>query len=95
MEEFHKHILLLLSIPIYAILIPLELAISHFHELKFYGWKETLMNIYLNLVNAGALLLLRGVALFVLIFFSQYALPIEWNPVMYWAALFLCEDALF
>jgi sterol desaturase/sphingolipid hydroxylase (fatty acid hydroxylase superfamily) len=95
MDEFHKQILVLFSIPIYAIFIPLELALSHFHDWKYYSWKETLVNIYLNLVNAGVDLLLRGVALFVLIFFSQFALPVDWNPYAYWLMLFLCEDALF
>jgi sterol desaturase/sphingolipid hydroxylase (fatty acid hydroxylase superfamily) len=69
--------------------------LSHFHEWKFYSWKETLTNIYLNLVNAGVDLLLRGVALFVLLFFSQYHFNIQWHPVVYWAALFLCEDLMF
>ena len=95
MDEFHKQILLLFSLPIYALLIPLEICLSHFHGRKFYSWKETLVNIYLNVVNAGVDLLLRGVALFVLIFFSQYALPIHWNPIAYWIVLFLCEDFLF
>ncbi len=53
------------------------------------------MNVYLNLLNAGIDLLLRAFALAVLIFFSHYALPIHWNPIVYWIALFLCEDFLF
>lgn len=95
MDQLHKTILLLFSVPIYAILIPLELVLSHFHAWKFYSWKETLINIYLNLVSAGIDLLLRGVALGVLIFFGQYKLNIHWNPIMYWFVLFLCEDFLF
>jgi sterol desaturase/sphingolipid hydroxylase (fatty acid hydroxylase superfamily) len=95
MDEFHKQLLLLLSIPIYAIFIPLELLLSHVRGWKYYSWKETLVNIYLNVVNAGVDLLLRGLALFVLIFFSTYALNIEWHPVLYWVTLFLCEDLLF
>lgn len=95
MDELHKQILLLFSIPIYAILIPLELLLSHFHSWKFYSWKETAVNVYLNLVSAGIDLLLRGVALAVLLFFFQFKLNITWNPVIYWVALFLCEDLLF
>lgn len=53
------------------------------------------MNVYLNLLNFGVDLLLRGVALFVLIFFSQYHLPIHWSPLWYWIFLFLLEDFLF
>src|SRR6185312_14872105 len=95
MDQLHKHILLLFSIPIYAILIPLEIVLSHFHEWKFYSWKETLINIYLNLVNVGVDLLLRGIALAVLIFFFQYHLSISWNPIVYWIVLFISEDRFF
>lgn len=95
MDEFHKQLLLLFSIPIYGLFIPLEWILSHMQGRRYYTLKETLVNIYLNLVNAGVDLLLRGVALFVLIFFSQYAFPIDWHPLAYWLMLFLCEDLLF
>lgn len=95
MKELHRHILILFSIPIYALLIPLEILMSHFHHWKFYSWKETLVNIYLNVTNAMIDLALRGVALGVLLFFAPYHLPIQWNPVVYWVLLFLFEDVLF
>lgn len=95
MQEWHKQILLIFSIPIYAILIPLEILLSNYRQSKHYGWKETAMNVYLNLVNVGVDLLLRGVALWILIFFSQYKLVTDWHPVLYWGLLFLCEDFLF
>jgi sterol desaturase/sphingolipid hydroxylase (fatty acid hydroxylase superfamily) len=95
MDQLHNQILLLLSIPIYAILIPLEILLSNFHQWKFYSFKETVMNIYLNLTNAGIDLILRGLALGVLVFFSQFHLNIVWHPVAYWIFLFLLEDMLF
>ncbi|MCD6063253.1 MAG: fatty acid hydroxylase [Flavipsychrobacter sp.] len=95
MDQLHQQILLLFSIPIYAVLIPLEIFLSHFHHWKFYSWKETLVNIYMNAASAGVDLLLRGVALAVLMFFSQYQLHIQWNPIVYWVLLFLCEDIMF
>lgn len=95
MSELHKQILLILSIPIYAILIPLELVLSHFRHWRFYSWKETMMNIYLNLVNTGIDLLLRGFALLVLIFFSKYGIVNSWNPIIYWILLLISEDVLF
>ena len=60
MDELHRHILLLFSIPIYAFFIPLEIVLSNFHSWKFYSLKETLVNVYLNITNAGIDLLLRG-----------------------------------
>jgi sterol desaturase/sphingolipid hydroxylase (fatty acid hydroxylase superfamily) len=95
MNEYYEHIIHLFSIPIYGILIPLELVLSHFYGWKFYSWKETLLNVYLNLLNVGVDLLLRGLALGVLIFFASYSIDLHLSPVIYWIALFLCEDILF
>lgn len=95
MDQLQKTIILLFSVPIYAVLIPLELVLSHFHAWRFYSWKETAINVYLNLCSAGIDLLLRGVALAVLLFFFQFKLDITWNPIAYWIMLFLCEDFLF
>lgn len=95
MEEFQQQICLLFSLPIYLFLIPLEIVLSHFNSWHFYSWKETIMNVYMNLANAGIDLLLRGFALWVLIWFSGFSLPVDWNPVAYWILLFLCEDFMF
>ena len=95
MDRYHQQLLLLVSLPIYAVLIPLEILLSNFRHTQYYSWKETLTNVYLNLLNAGIDLLLRGVALAVLLFFAQYHLRIQWHPVVYWVVLFLGEDFLF
>jgi len=95
MDQLQRHILLLFSIPIYAVLIPLEIIISNFHGWKFYSLKETLVNIYLNVTNAAIDLLLRGVAFGVLLFFYQFHFQMHWHPFVYWTLLFLCEDVLF
>ena len=96
MDEIQQKVLMLFSIPIYGILIPLEIILSNFHRLRFYSFKETLMNLYLNLVNAGIDLVLRiFVALNVLSFFFQHHVSLGLNPVVYWAVLILSEDFLF
>ncbi|MBS1644311.1 MAG: sterol desaturase family protein [Bacteroidetes bacterium] len=95
MNGYYQHILLLVSIPIYGIIIPIEILLSHFYGWKFYSWRQTAINFYLNLLNAGIDILLRGVALAVLIFFSQYALANTLSPVFYWLFLFLMEDLFF
>ncbi|XZF15379.1 sterol desaturase family protein [Chitinophagaceae bacterium MMS25-I14] len=95
MDQLHQHILLLFSIPIYAIIIPLEVILSHVHSWKFYSLKETLINFYLTFANAGVDFLLRGVGFAVLLFFYQFHPSFHWNPFVYWALLFLAEDALF
>ena len=91
-----NNILLLLSIPIYAIIIPLEIILSNFKHRKFYTWRETLMNLYLNAVNTGVDLALRVlIGLTVLNFFYRYHIVIEWNPIIYWILLLFTEDFLF
>lgn len=96
MDQLHKQILLLFSIPIYAIIIPLEIVLSNFRRYRFYSWKETLMNIYLNLLNSGIDLLLRTfIGLALLTFLYGYHVNIAWNPILYWAVLLAGEDFLF
>jgi sterol desaturase/sphingolipid hydroxylase (fatty acid hydroxylase superfamily) len=96
MDQLQKQILLLFSIPIYAIIIPIEILLSNFNNRKFYSWKETAMNVYLNLLNSGIDILLRVfIGLVVLNFFFRYHLSIHWNPIVYWVILILGEDLLF
>jgi sterol desaturase/sphingolipid hydroxylase (fatty acid hydroxylase superfamily) len=96
MDQLYKQILLLFSIPIYAIIIPLELLLSNFNNRKFYTWKETMVNIYLNLLNSGIDLILRlFIGFAVLNFFFQYHVSINWNPIVYWIVLLFAEDLLF
>ncbi len=94
--DLQQKILVLFSIPIYAVIIPLEILLSNFKRLNFYSWKETAVNVYLNLLAAGIDLLLRLlVGLTILNFFSNYSLPIIWNPIIYWIVLLFAEDLLF
>ena len=95
MNEYYTHLIHLLSIPIYGIIIPLEIVLSHMQGWKFYSWKQTILNVYLNLLNIGFDLLLRGVALGVLVFVAQAAVNNTLSPLFYWLLLFLCEDLLF
>jgi len=96
MNDLQERICLLFSIPTYAVLIPLEIVLSNFSRLRFYTWKETAVNVYLNLLNAGIDLLLRlVVGLTFLTWFYQYHVAISWHPVVYWGALLVGEDVLF
>jgi len=96
MDKLYNDIVFWFSVPIYAIIIPLEILLSNFNHQQFYSWKETLVNIYMNLLNAGIDTVLRFFIAFALLsFFYQYHLPITWNPVAYWAVLLLGEDFMF
>ncbi len=96
MDELYKDIVFWFSVPIYAIIIPLEILLSNFRHQKFYSWKETAINIYLNLLNAGIDTILRFFIAFTLLnFVYRYHLPISWNPVVYWIFVLIGEDFMF
>lgn len=84
------------SVPVYTVLIAAEALISNFRKQSFYSWKESIINLYLNILNAGVDMLLRVVIGFAMLqFVYQYHLPIAWHPVAYWIVLLLGEDLLF
>ncbi len=96
MTDLQQRICTLFSIPIYAVLIPLEIILSNSRHLRFYSLKETAINVYLNILNASIDLILRlVVGLSFLTFFYNYHLPITWHPVAYWFFLLMGEDFLF
>jgi len=96
MNALHEEILLFFSLPVYFVIIPLEILLSNFTHKRFYSFRETMVNIYLNLLNTGIDLLLRFVIGFsILNFFFQYHLVNTWNPIAYWVSLLFGEDLLF
>ena len=96
MDRLHNQLLLLFSMPIYGIIIPLEILLSNFRHLHLYSWKETVINVYLNLLNAGIDLLLRLLFAFALLtYLFQFHLSVHWNPFVYWVLLLFGEDLLF
>ncbi|MBS1738608.1 MAG: sterol desaturase family protein [Bacteroidetes bacterium] len=92
----HEQLLLLISTPIYLIIIGAEILLSHWHLDKFYSVKDTLTNVYLSLLNGGIDLLFRAVYVVILAFFYEYHFfnP-AFNPIFYWGALFFLEDLAF
>lgn len=70
---------------------------SHLRVKKYYTVKETLMNVYLTLANAGIDLLFRSIyAGIILSFFYQYRiLDFSAHPWLYWLLLFVLEDLVF
>ena len=96
MDQLYQQILLVFSIPIYAVFIPLEILLSNFRRLHFYSWKETAINIYLNLLNAGIDFVFRFfIALSILNFFYSFHLDVHLRFWAYWGLLLLGEDLLF
>lgn len=95
MEALREQILILISTPIYLLVIGLEVALSNWRNTNSYTRRDTWSNLYLMLVNSGIDLAFRGVYVVVLSwFFTQRW--VEWGGgFWYWFGLVVAEDFLF
>ena len=92
----HEQLLLLITAPIYIIVISLEIILSNLHLRKFYSVKETLMNVYLCLLNGSIDLLFRSIYVVILIsLYNFHFIDFSFNPYLYWILLFILEDLAF
>src|ERR1022692_825433 len=95
MNALREQILILVSTPIYIIIIGLEILLSNYQHLKLYTWKDTAASIYLMLLNAVIDVLFRAVYVIVLEYFYVHRLLSFSNVVAYWFMLILAEDFLY
>jgi len=98
MNEFREEFLIKLSIPVYAIVIGLEIFYSYWHEKKYYSTKGILSNIYLSALNFTLDIVIRGVCLAVLWYFYQFkftGIDKTTHTVLYWSVLLVFQDFMF
>ncbi len=98
MHEFREAFLIKLSIPIYTLVIGIEILYSYWHEKKYYSTKGILSNIYLSALNFMLDIIFRGVCLWVLWYFFRFqffSIDKTIHPIMYWAVLLIAQDFLF
>jgi sterol desaturase/sphingolipid hydroxylase (fatty acid hydroxylase superfamily) len=92
----NEQLLLLITAPVYLIVIGFEIILSNLHLKKYYTVKDTLVNIYLCILNGGIDLLFRAVYLVILIVFYRFHfISFSFNPILYWLLLFIFEDLAF
>lgn len=94
-EEFRESLLIMVSVPIYVIVIGGELLYSYFRNKQYYTGKGILANIYLSSLNFGLDILVRGVCLLVLNYFYQFKLFGIQNAILYWVILIIAEDFMY
>src|SRR6476659_10977585 len=87
MQAVYEQVLVLVSTPLYIVIIGIELLLSNYGHKKVYTWKDTAANIYLMLLNACLDLFVRGAYLFVLTYFFQYQVFSFSNVIVYWIIL--------
>lgn len=91
-----EQLLILISTPLYILVIGAEILLSHFHLKKYYTLKDTAINVYLCLINGGIDLLFRAVYVVILLwFFKFHFVDLSFNPILYWFSLFILEDIVF
>ncbi|MFN5183338.1 MAG: sterol desaturase family protein [Bacteroidota bacterium] len=94
-EEFREAVLVLVSAPIYTVVIGLEILFSYLHNHKTYTTRGTIENIYLMLLNMSLDLLMRFLCLLVLNFFFRFHVIEIKTPLVYWLLLLIGQDFLF
>lgn len=95
MQEFRESLLILITTPIYIIVIGGEILYSYFKQRHLYSTKGVLANIYLSALNFTLDIVLRGVCLWVLNYFFQFKFFEIENAIAYWAVLLLAEDFMY
>ena len=95
MNDIKEQWLILISTPIYVIIIGLELLLTHMQQRKAYTIRDTLANVYLMLLNGGIDLAFRVVYLAVLNYFYLHALISIEQAFVYWFVLLITEDFLY
>jgi len=91
-----EQLLFLITTPLYFIVIGFEIILSNIRLKNYYTFKETLINIYLCILNGGIDLLFRAVYVVILAFIYQFHFTdFSFNPFLYWFLLFIFEDIAF
>ena len=96
MNEFRESLLVLITVPIYAVVIGFELFYSYFNKKGLYSTGGILQNVYLTILNMSLDILIRGVCLLVLNYFYQFHVSdFSATPLIYWSLLVIGEDFMF
>jgi sterol desaturase/sphingolipid hydroxylase (fatty acid hydroxylase superfamily) len=92
-----EQLLILITTPLYLVVIGFELLLSNLRKQKTYTLKDTLQNIYLMLLNAGLDLVLRAIYVGIILsfFFDHRITNGITNPWIYWITLLVFEDFMY
>ena len=95
--EFAEKTLLTITTPVYIGVICGEILLSHWQLKKYYTVRDTIINVYLSVLNGGIDLLFRAVYLFIVLqwFFDAHLFEPVVTPALYWFLLFIAEDFIF
>lgn len=95
MDSLREQWLILISTPIYTIIIGLELLFAHFQLKKAYTFKDSFTNFYLMLMNGAIDIGFRIIYVAILQFFYLKSVFTIQYPILYWFSLLILEDFLY
>ncbi|MBX3239600.1 MAG: sterol desaturase family protein [Chitinophagaceae bacterium] len=95
MEDLREQWLILISTPLYLVIIGLEIILSNYRYKKLYSVKDTVANVYMMLLNAITDILFRGIYILILDYCYEHKLLSFSGVVMYWLLLLVLEDFLY
>ena len=95
MQEFRESLLILITTPIYILVIGGEILYSYVKQKHLYTTKGVLANIYLSALNFTLDIVLRGICLLVLDYFFKFRFFEIENVIAYWVVLLLAEDFMY
>lgn len=87
--------LLAISTPFYVVMISIEVILSNYQQRKYYTFKETVMNLWLNIANTVLGLSVKFAILILLNWFFSYHFLEVTNSYFYWILLFIGVDICF
>lgn len=88
--------LILISTPLYILVIGFEILLSNLQRQTSYTLKDTTQNVYLMLVNAGIDILFRSIYIgIILTFFYTHRFAEMQAGWRYWVILFIAEDFMY
>lgn len=94
-----EEIMTLISLPVYAITIGLELILSHFMKRELYSTKDTINNFLMTFLNLGIDTIMRLFFIGVMAYFFQYSI-INWQKTdamgfVYWISVIVLTDLAY
>ena len=94
MGSLHQQLLVLITTPLYAIIIGTEIILSNLHGTHSYRRRDTIQNFALSICAGLVDLIMRGVSFALLSFFFGIAFLQLSHTWMYWLGLLLLVDMM-
>jgi sterol desaturase/sphingolipid hydroxylase (fatty acid hydroxylase superfamily) len=94
MGTLHQQLLVLITTPLYAIIIGTEIILSNLHHTHSYRRRDTIQNFALSICSGLVDLVMRGVSFALLSFFFGVAFTNLNHSWMYWVGLLLLVDMM-